>query len=373
MNVYQQIQEYNEPSEILAHLQREEQIIDSEMIPSERGFLCGLIKHFRPRKLVEVGVAGGGTSAVILHCIQSLGLDTEMYSVDLSEKFYRMPEKPCGYLIHTAEKCGISLRHHTLMLGKVVAARLDEIGHDIDFLILDTKHVMPGENLDFLVCFPYLKNGAVVVMHDTALQFQTDGVRAVRDDRRFATSILFQTVVADKFLNNAIAYPNIAAFQITEDTSKYIADVFTSLMIPWQYIPEGEELHAYEAVLMQHYPEDCMRIYYQAKRQMMGVPCVELQNILSLFAEQNILLYGTRNTAQVCFSYLQNMGIEVAVFVVSDGRKKADLLNNLPVYYFSEIPFDKTNTLIIQANGSEDVTAILKASNWRWLKVYQIA
>ena len=365
MNVYQQIEEYNEPREILTHLKREEQLIDAEMSASEHGFLCGLVKRFRPKKLVEVGVAAGGTSAVILQCIQSLGLDTEMYSVDLSEKFYGVPEKVCGYLLPVAEKCGISLSHHTLMLGKVVAARLGEIGSDIDFLILDTAHVMPGENLDFLACFPYLKNDAVVVVHDTAYQFKSSKAT----EFGFATSILFQTVVANKFLNNAVAHPNIAAFQITEDTSKYIADVFAALMIPWQYIPEAEHLCAYEAVLIKHYPENCMRLYYQAKGEMAGVPYVELRSTLALTARQKILLYGTRNTAYTYFSYLSKHGIEVTGFVVSDGRKKTQSFNGLPVYYFSEIPYNKADTLIIQANGAQEVTAILEASDWKWLKI----
>lgn len=296
MNVYQQIEEYNEPREILTQLKREGQIIDAEMKASQHGFLCGLIKRFRPQKLVEVGVAAGGTSAVILRCIQSLDLETEMYSVDLSEKCYKVPEKASGYFLHDAEKCGISLRHHTLMLGKVVAARLEEIGRDIDFLILDTTHSMPGENLDFLTCYPYLKNEAVVVLHDTAIQFSGKNVFS------FATSILFQTVVANKFLNNATTHPNIAAFQITEDTSKYIADVFAALMIPWKYIPETEQLHEYEAVLTRHYPEDCMRLYHQAKKKMIAldserVPYVELWNTSTSFARQNVLLYGTKNMA----------------------------------------------------------------------------
>lgn len=103
MNMYQQIEEYNEPREILKHLQKEEQVIDAEMSASDHGFLCGLIKRFKPKKLVEVGVAAGGTSAVILQCIQSLDMGTEMYSVDLSERFYRTPERECGYLIQAAQ------------------------------------------------------------------------------------------------------------------------------------------------------------------------------------------------------------------------------------------------------------------------------
>lgn len=72
---------------------------EPEMSAFESAFLCGLIKHYEPHKIVEVGVAGGGTTAIILKCIEMLGLsDTIMYSVDIADKFYRGKGEQSGYL-----------------------------------------------------------------------------------------------------------------------------------------------------------------------------------------------------------------------------------------------------------------------------------
>lgn len=77
---------YYEPISILDLLQARSKV---EMSPRQLAFLCGLIKEYKPQKIVEIGVAAGGTSSVILNCISLLGLETEMYSIDLSPYYYR--------------------------------------------------------------------------------------------------------------------------------------------------------------------------------------------------------------------------------------------------------------------------------------------
>lgn len=54
--MYKRVDVYNEPRAILDEMK------DSycEMHPNEHGVLCGLIRKFLPKKIVEVGVAGGG-------------------------------------------------------------------------------------------------------------------------------------------------------------------------------------------------------------------------------------------------------------------------------------------------------------------------
>lgn len=75
----------------------------SELSQEEHGFICGLIKKYRPQKILELGVSGGGTSVLILNCLQKLGMDdTEMYSVDLSYTYHLNPEKCCGFQIEEA-------------------------------------------------------------------------------------------------------------------------------------------------------------------------------------------------------------------------------------------------------------------------------
>jgi hypothetical protein len=59
----------------------------------------------------------------------------------------------------------------------------------------------------------------------------------------FATKFLFDYVFADKItlktFENEYIHPNIGAFQINQDTGKYISDVIRSLFLLWGFdIPE---------------------------------------------------------------------------------------------------------------------------------------
>ena len=167
---------FYEPVNILKQLSGE---YTAEMSEEQSAFLCGLLKKYRPNKIVEIGVAAGGTTAVMLNCIALLGLEAELFSIDLSENFYRDSDKKTGYL---AEECKTILKRkfeHTVYTGRYAVEYIDDIGEDIDFLVLDTVHSMPGEILDFLAYCPHLKTGCVVVMHDISLNHfidNTDGV-----------------------------------------------------------------------------------------------------------------------------------------------------------------------------------------------------
>ena len=75
---------------------------EPEMSKFESGFLCGLLKRRKPKKILEVGVAAGGTTAIILQCLKDMNIDTEMYSVDISKDFYIDPTKETGFLAKEA-------------------------------------------------------------------------------------------------------------------------------------------------------------------------------------------------------------------------------------------------------------------------------
>lgn len=155
-----------------------------------------------------------------------------------------------------SEMCGKHFEHY----GTIFPLIVDKIGGDVDFVILDTMHSLPGEVLEFLTFLPYLKKDACVVLHDVFWnQINYERFNAN------ATGVLFGAVKADKFLNlipdNAdliYRYPNIAAFQINEQTMENIADVFLMLAGRWSYFPSRYHLRAYYKILQKHYsPELC--------------------------------------------------------------------------------------------------------------------
>lgn len=240
---------YYEPISILDLLQARSKV---EMSPRQLAFLCGLIKEYKPQKIVEIGVAAGGTSSVILNCISLLGLETEMYSIDLSPYYYRDRSKKTGYLTdeykELAQERGGMKTAHILYTGRYAVECLEEIGEGIDLLILDSSHFLPDEILDFLACYPFLKRGSIVALHDLVLDLQT-----AHSEYR-ATKVLFDAVTAAKILD--FGDLNLGAFQITSNTSKCLEDVFFSLVTNWGYKPENRMLELYKNFYRLHFSEN---------------------------------------------------------------------------------------------------------------------
>lgn len=75
----------------------------TEMSVEQSAFLCGLLEWKRPKNIVEVGIASGGTTAIMMQCLDKMELEYNLYSVDRAKKCYRgATEKESGYLADEA-------------------------------------------------------------------------------------------------------------------------------------------------------------------------------------------------------------------------------------------------------------------------------
>lgn len=225
---------------------------EPEMTEFESAFLCGLIRERKPKKIVEIGVAGGGTTGVILKCLEFLGVssEVEVFSMDLAETFYRQKDKRTGYLADDIINSRSDF-HHKFLLGKLLPEVVDEIGDNIDFVILDTVHSMPGEVLDFLAIYPYLNSNACVVLHDFSSNISGQNPLA------FATQLVFSSVAATKIIkqddSRPYRYPNIGAFVVNDTTKENIGFVLNSLIITWRYIMSEKWFDIYFNHYSKHY------------------------------------------------------------------------------------------------------------------------
>lgn len=342
--MYKSVDLFYEPLEILDRLSDGDK---AEMTTEDMAFLCGMIRERKPKKIVEIGVAAGGTTAVILNCISAIGLKTKMFSIDLSTTYYRDRNKEAGYL---AKECKTILREeldYTLYTGKYAVECLEEIGDDIDFLILDTVHSLPGEILDFLACFPFLKQGATVVLHDVILNHLSDKTDA------YATKLLFDSAVGMKFMNiaNDGNLIGIAALVITEDTQRYIEDVFSALTIVWKYIPRDAELAMYREFLTKYYTPSQLKWFDMAvelnretlKKRSKGF--VKICKWITSIKAKRIYIYGCGNFGKHFYNLFEQCGIELGGYIISDGQIKGEDARN--VYYLSEVSLDKGEMILI--------------------------
>lgn len=249
---------------------------EPEMTEFESAFLCGLIKERKPRKIVEVGVAAGGTTTIMLKCLEFLGFasQTEFFSIDISEPFYRNSAKKSGFLAEEYLKRSQVSFNHRFLLGRILPEVLGEIGDGIDFVVLDTAHLMPAEILDFLALFPYLSKDACVVLHDIAFNHLFSG-----DPLGFSTQLIFSCVKADKIIKQdtekPTKYPNIGAFVINEFTKDSLFDILNVLMITWKYILPETQFKSYYACYLQSYGKDFADMFaliYDTQKKTKEIP-----------------------------------------------------------------------------------------------------
>jgi predicted O-methyltransferase YrrM len=138
----------------------------SEMKVSEQEFLHTLISRYRPKTLVELGVAAGSSTVVMLDAIANIK-GAHLYSIDKSDQHYHVPNKKTGFVVADYPKLA---KKWTLFTGGFACKFLNKIDKKIDFCLIDTVHANPGEILDTLMILPQMKEGGVLVYHDTNLQ-----------------------------------------------------------------------------------------------------------------------------------------------------------------------------------------------------------
>jgi predicted O-methyltransferase YrrM len=219
----------------------------SEMPEIERLFINGLIRYARPSNILEIGVARGGGSVVLLNAISDMP-NGKVTSVDTAVKYYRDHSFNVGC---AASKKYPDSPRWELRTGKDISEIIEELAQDrkFDMVVLDTLHVHPAETLHFLSVFPFLTDDAIIVIQDLQTYASTLAIGSVFyrpfhlfPNIAFACKLLYDTLVGDKIKLPVseyagsrwnIHYSNLGAVQLNADSRKYLGDVFSVLEFPW--------------------------------------------------------------------------------------------------------------------------------------------
>ena len=233
----------------------------SEMAISERKFLDNLIRSHRPAKVLEVGVAAGASSAIMLNAMRD-NPDARLYSIDFMTPYYKDNSKKTGFLCQ--ELMGDETKKWTLYTGDLTYKFMDEIGDGIDFCLLDASHSLPGEVLDFLMILPYLAKNAVIVIHDLALfqslKYITPDASPLVITNAIACRLLYSVLQGEKMMpakDPEWIMANMGAVRLEDDPAGRILDLFSLLGIPWHNNFEVvNSLQAMRGFVLRHYGEE---------------------------------------------------------------------------------------------------------------------
>lgn len=247
-----------------------------EMTQTEQKFLNGIVRKYKPKKILEIGVAKGGSSAIILNAIKDIE-DAKLYSVDLSVNCYRDTNKKTGFLV--AENFPHLQSKWELHTGGISASFIETIGKDIDLCFIDTMHVTPGEMLDILTVLPFLKENAVIVLHDVGMHLgfliseKNEIVRvAAACKANYCNNQIFaylkgkkmvpETKGADSFYHDT--FYNIGAVELDSNQENAYFDYFFALSFHWQYMPDSAHLKILRDLFKKYYDEKYVKMFDEA-------------------------------------------------------------------------------------------------------------
>lgn len=239
-------------------LSEDDNTVNVEMSKSEIWFLKHFIKKYHPKKIVEVGIASGGNTVNLLKWKNK---SSKLFSVDLSKYWFRDESKLTGFM--AMDYLGTE-KNWKLYTGYDYLDVYEEIGNDIDCIIIDTTHEMPGECLTFLAALPQLKDGCIVVLHDIHLNSIRLGSSKSkeRDYAKFCTTVLFGSVRSDKkWILSTDGMSNIGAFVVDKSTRDHIKDLFHTLSTSWYNFPSGLNFFEYKKFMKENYSKDCSKLF----------------------------------------------------------------------------------------------------------------
>jgi len=217
-------------------------------------FINGMIRKYKPKKILEVGVASGGSTAIILNAIENIE-NSHLYSIDKLINAYNKKNKETGWIVK--EKFSNLMNKWTLYTGGITSNFIEKIEGDIDFVFIDTLHYAPSEWLDILQILPFLKKkNAIVMLHDIRYQFMVKKVFYSSNDH------LFTYLKGEKIMPKVpYVIPNIGAVLLDNNQEKYYFDYFFALTSTWSYIPDIDEWNFIRNFLSKYYSKELIEIY----------------------------------------------------------------------------------------------------------------
>ena len=230
-----------------------------DMWKNQPEFLNGVVRRFRPKKIVEIGVRTGCASSIILNAIKDVN-NSHLYSIDLNK---RGSIGKCVYKLFPN-----LLSKWTLYKGDIAAKFMEEIGKDIDMAFIDSAHFEPGEILDFIIILPFLSEEAIIVMHDIANQITISSISKGWFGKRneWAPYLIFNSIRGKIYLpsgGNPLTH-DIGARKLDFNQKQYFHDYFRVLGGQWQYFPKEKYIKEMYTYFKKYYDIDCLNIFNES-------------------------------------------------------------------------------------------------------------
>ena len=219
----------------------------------EAKFINGIIRKNKLKNCLEIGVANGGSSILILNAIKDID-NSILVSLDINDKVFNDPTKKVGYRVN--EYFPELNKNWKLFTGDQPHKFLVKLNMKFDFLFLDSAHVAPGEIINFIEALPFLNENAIVVVHDLVWQlFKRESIQS-----KVYPSItpLVPAIYGDKVLlgaSNGEVNNIVSVFLYPHQENHYI-DYFLILLNSWEYMPLDNQIEDLKIFIKNYYKKN---------------------------------------------------------------------------------------------------------------------
>lgn len=194
-------------------------------------FLADMVAAHQPRTIVELGVAAGASSAVLLYALDQLPLAEAraLYSCDVRPTCYFDEAYETGQACREMYPEPRARWHREFeMDARGVRTLLPAASVDLTFI--DANHSHPWPLLDLLHVSAFAKPGSWVVLHDVDLPIHHP------EHQVFGPRWLFQAWPFNK-VKGVGQWVSIAAVQLPDDPARLVPTALSLLTKPWEQAP----------------------------------------------------------------------------------------------------------------------------------------
>ena len=201
---------------------------------ADAAFLAHMVAAHRPRTVVELGVASGASSAVLLQALDQLTGDgpRTLYSCDVRPTCYFNDAYATGQACIDMYPAPQALWHQAFTTdARKLAQVLPPEGVDLTFI--DANHSHPWPLLDLLHATAFARPGSWVILHDIELPVQHP------EHQVYGPRWLFQAWPFNK-VKGLGPWTSIGAVQLPDDLALLTPLALALLERPWEQPPSAE-------------------------------------------------------------------------------------------------------------------------------------
>ena len=225
---------------------------------SHHEFLNGLVRTFKPKKIVEIGPEEGGNSMVILNAIKDID-NSHLYSFDNNNN----------------DKVGLCIKEFfptflgkwTLYRGDIPSKYLEDIGKDINMVVINSYHFNPEAILNFIIILPFLKNNCIICFIDKSEQINQFALFKKRDKNEYSLIKLLNLIRGKIYYptrNRKNSIRDIGAIRLDKNQMDFVHDYFRKLIGKWDYLPSETAVNIIKELFKNYYDKECLDMFEKA-------------------------------------------------------------------------------------------------------------